>query len=103
MELTRLISSAYGLTSRERHVAELVLRGHSTKEAAAELGIAAYTFQDHLKAIFAKTGTGTRAQLQWALSSRFYLPPTAERLTPGPYGFYLDSDQVSRVLQRPGR
>lgn len=98
LELTRLISSAYGLSSRERHVAELVLRGRSTKEITADLGISAYTVQDHLKAIFAKTSTGTRAQLQWALSSRFYLPPTAERLVPGPYGFYLDSEQVTRVL-----
>ena len=104
LELTSIIASAYGLTGREREVAEVVLRGMATKEVAVALGISAYTVGDHLKSVYSKTGTSTRAQLQWAMSSRFYLPPTVERCQPGPYGYYLDGEHVSAVLKaRAGR
>lgn len=89
--LTHLIISAYGFTSREREVAEMVLRGSTTKQIARALGIRDYTVQDHLKAIFAKTDVSTRGDLSWTLYSRFYLPPVREEATPSPYGFYLDA------------
>jgi DNA-binding CsgD family transcriptional regulator len=89
--LTHLIISAYGFTSREREVAEMVLRGSTTKQIARALGIRDYTVQDHLKAIFAKTDVSTRGDLSWTLYSRFYLPPVREDATPSPYGFYLDA------------
>jgi DNA-binding CsgD family transcriptional regulator len=88
--LTNLIIAAYGFTPREREVAELVLRGLTTKQLAATLDISDYTVQDHLKAIFAKTGVASRGDLSWALYSRFYLPPVREDATPSPYGFYLE-------------
>ena len=35
---------------------------------AARLHLSSYTVQDHLKAIFAKTGTGTRGELTAVIS-----------------------------------
>jgi DNA-binding CsgD family transcriptional regulator len=54
---------AYGLTGREREVAALVLRGHSAKAIASSLVISPWTVQDHMKAIYEKTGLRSRAEL----------------------------------------
>jgi DNA-binding CsgD family transcriptional regulator len=54
---------AIGLSSREREVAGLVLRGQSAKAIAATLVISPWTVQDHLKAIYDKTGMRSRADL----------------------------------------
>ena len=62
-ELAPLIADAYRLTDRERLVTELVARGYSTGQIAARLHLSAYTVQDHLKAIFDKSGTGSRGEL----------------------------------------
>jgi DNA-binding CsgD family transcriptional regulator len=62
-ELAPLIADAYRLTERERLITELVARGHPTNEIAARLHLSAYTVQDHLKAIFDKSGTGSRGEL----------------------------------------
>jgi DNA-binding CsgD family transcriptional regulator len=62
-ELAPLIVAAYGLTGRERNITQLVAQGLSTNEIAGRLHLSAWTVQDHLKAIFAKTGAGTRGEL----------------------------------------
>jgi DNA-binding CsgD family transcriptional regulator len=62
-ELAPLIVAAYGLSERERKVTELVAQGLPTRDIAARLHLSAFTVQDHLKAIFGKTGTGTRGEL----------------------------------------
>jgi DNA-binding CsgD family transcriptional regulator len=54
---------ALGLSDRERQVAALVLQGRSAKAIAADLAISPWTAQDHLKAIYEKTGAGSRAGL----------------------------------------
>ena len=78
-ELAPLIVAAYGLTDRERSVTELVARGHSTSEIAARLGVSAYTVQDHLKSIFDKSGTGSRAELVARLFLDHHAPSLALR------------------------
>lgn len=89
LQLTSLVVDAYELTPREREIAELVLTGLVTKQIARELEISEYTVQDHLKSVFAKTGTATRGELCAALYTRFYLEPKARGASPGPYGYFL--------------
>ena len=50
-------------TSRERDVALLLARGLSNEAIAAHLAITVHTVKDHVKALFAKSGTETRAEL----------------------------------------
>lgn len=89
IHLTPLIVAAYDLTPRERDVTELVLEGLVTKQIARRLGISAYTVQDHLKSIFAKTDTATRGELCAAVYLRFYTSPQRNGASPGPYGYFL--------------
>ncbi|MEY2515429.1 MAG: hypothetical protein QOJ89_2787 [bacterium] len=62
-EVLELVCRAHGLTAREREVAELIAEGLDTAQIAARLVVSRYTVQDHLKAIFAKTGAGSRLEL----------------------------------------
>lgn len=54
---------AHGLTTREAEVARLVVRGYSTRQIVDELRISRHTVQDHLKAVFDKTGVRSRREL----------------------------------------
>jgi DNA-binding CsgD family transcriptional regulator len=88
-ELAPLIADAYALTRRERSVTELVARGFSTIEIAARLHLSAYTVQDHLKAIFDKTGSGSRGDLVAQLFFRHDAPrltTTADRSAANGHG-----------------
>lgn len=91
VHLAPLVVAAHGLTPRERDVAEAVLQGLTTRQVARRLDISDYTVQDHLKAVFAKVGVGTRGELAWALYARHYLPASESGATPGPYGWFLPS------------
>jgi DNA-binding CsgD family transcriptional regulator len=62
-EIFDLLCRAHGLTGRERQLASLARGGVDTSELAQGLGISPYTVQDHLKAIFAKTGVRSRREL----------------------------------------
>lgn len=62
-DLTPLILRAWGLTRRESAVALQVIKGLSTVEVAESLGISRHTVQDHLKAVFTKTGVRSRRDL----------------------------------------
>jgi DNA-binding CsgD family transcriptional regulator len=79
VEIAPLIAAAYGLSERERSVAVAVARGKTTDEIARELIVSPWTVQDHLKAIFKKTGTGSRAQLVARLFFEQYLPFVEQR------------------------
>ncbi|MGW1281381.1 helix-turn-helix transcriptional regulator [Streptomyces tsukubensis] len=73
-ELTALVLDAYGLTPRERQVAQQVLLGRSTAEMSAKLHIAEYTVQDHLRKVFDKAGVRSRRDFSGELFRRCYLP-----------------------------
>jgi DNA-binding CsgD family transcriptional regulator len=71
-ELSPLILLAHGLTTREAEVAQLVLQGKPTRLLARRLRISEYTVEDHLKAIFAKVGVGSRGELTARIFSDHY-------------------------------
>ena len=57
-----------GLTPREVQVAELLATAHTTKEAAAALGISPHTVRRHSEHIFAKLGVRSRSAVVLALA-----------------------------------
>jgi DNA-binding CsgD family transcriptional regulator len=69
-----LVMAAYGLTDQERVVSGLVLRGLSTRAISEQLHISDHTVQDHLKAIFDKTGVRSRRDLTATVLRERYLP-----------------------------
>jgi DNA-binding CsgD family transcriptional regulator len=73
-EVAPLVLKAYDLTPREAEVAQLVLRGLATDEVAAQLSISALTVQQHLKAVFDKTGVRSRRDLVARIFAEQYLP-----------------------------
>jgi DNA-binding CsgD family transcriptional regulator len=54
---------AHGLTSREAEIAQLVVRGYSTRQIVDQLHISRHMVRDHLKAVFDKTGVRSRCEL----------------------------------------
>jgi DNA-binding CsgD family transcriptional regulator len=58
-----LFCRASGLTPRESEVVGRLVTGADTRGTARALGITEHTVNDHLRSIFAKTGTRTRRQL----------------------------------------
>jgi DNA-binding CsgD family transcriptional regulator len=60
VEIAPLIVEAYGLTAREREVMSLLMRGFATGEIAGRLWLSPHTVQDHVKAIYEKTGVRSR-------------------------------------------
>lgn len=58
-----LFARAAGLSPRERELLEHLAQGSDTREAAGLMFLSPHTVQDHLKSIFAKTGTHTRLTL----------------------------------------
>jgi DNA-binding CsgD family transcriptional regulator len=63
VEILRLLSRIYGLTTRERELVRLLLAGLDTRAIGDRLHISAHTVQDHLKSVFAKTGFRSRREL----------------------------------------
>jgi DNA-binding CsgD family transcriptional regulator len=88
--VSEVIAGAYGLTPREREVTGLAAQGLSTKQIAARLRISPFTVQDHLKAVFAKIGVQSRAELVATLYVQHYEPRHQADAMPSPYGWYLD-------------
>jgi len=95
--LSEVIAGAYGLTPREREITALAAQGRSTRQIASALGISPFTVQDHLKAVFAKVGVQSRAELVATLYVRHYEPHRAAGSTPSPYGWYLDDHAATAV------
>lgn len=62
-ERADLFARAHTLSSRETDLLLLLLEGADTRTVAARLFLSEHTVQDHLKSVFAKTGTHTRRVL----------------------------------------
>jgi DNA-binding CsgD family transcriptional regulator len=86
-----LLLKAYGLTPREQEVAQLMLRGASTIQAAQRLAISPHTIGDHLKSIFEKTGARTRGELSATLFFGEHLPRIQERVPVGDDASFIDA------------
>lgn len=69
-----LLMAAYGLTERERDVTRLILQGGSTAQIAQELVVSTHTVQQHLKAVFDKTGVRSRRDLVGRVFFAHYEP-----------------------------
>jgi DNA-binding CsgD family transcriptional regulator len=65
-----LYARAHGLSPRETELIELLANGDDTRAIAAALFLSENTVQDHLKSIFAKTGTRNRRTLLARLAGR---------------------------------
>jgi DNA-binding CsgD family transcriptional regulator len=73
-ELEPVIVAGYGLTAREAQTMTLMLRGLPAKQIAATLQVTTHTANDHIKAIYAKTGVGSRGELMATMFRNHYLP-----------------------------
>lgn len=73
-QIAPIIVQAYCLTGREQEITRAVARGLTNVEIAAELHLSAHTVRDHLKAVFAKVGVGTRGELVAKLFADHYAP-----------------------------
>lgn len=58
----------YGITTRERQVFESLQRGLAAKHIARQLELSVHTVNEHLRAIYRKTGVSGRDELAAALS-----------------------------------
>jgi DNA-binding CsgD family transcriptional regulator len=69
-EIFDVLAKIYDLTRRERQLAGLVADGQTTKQLSLTLSISQHTVQDHLKAVFEKTGVRSRGELVSQLAGR---------------------------------
>jgi DNA-binding CsgD family transcriptional regulator len=97
-----LLLKAFGLTAREQDVAQLLLRGATTAQAAQRLEISPYTVSDHVKAIFEKTGCRTRGELSAKLFFGQHLPRIAEGVSVGDDASFLDAPRPRGGPQAAG-
>lgn len=86
-----LLLRAYGLTAREREVAQLLLRGATTIQVARRLAISRHTVADHLKSIFEKVGARTRGELSATLFFGEHLPRIESRVLVGDDASFVDA------------
>jgi DNA-binding CsgD family transcriptional regulator len=92
-----MILEAYDLTGREAQVAQLVLHGVSTEEIAAALSISSLTVQQHLKAVFDKTGVRSRRDLVAHIFTHDYLPRILSGSRLGADGWFAEPSASRRT------
>jgi DNA-binding CsgD family transcriptional regulator len=97
-----LLLKAYGLTPREREVAQLLLRGATTIQASRRLGISGYTVTDHVKSIFEKVGARTRGELSATLFFGEHLPRIENRVSVGDDASFVDAPRPRGHEELPG-
>ncbi len=71
-DLVPLLALCYRLTHREREVLQFLARGMTTAEITSRLGISTHTVRDHIKALFAKVGVRSRAELVARIFAEHY-------------------------------
>jgi DNA-binding CsgD family transcriptional regulator len=86
-----LLLKAHGLTPREQDVAQLTLRGATANQTAARLQISPHTVNDHLKAIFEKTGARTRGELSATVFFGEHLPRIQHHVPIGDDASFVDA------------
>ncbi|HMN99700.1 MAG TPA: LuxR C-terminal-related transcriptional regulator [Miltoncostaeaceae bacterium] len=91
-----LLMSAYGLTEREQEITRLVLQGDSTREIAARLVVSEHTVQQHMKAIFGKTGVRSRRDLVGKVFEAHYAPRVRDNASRAADGRPLRGGPVPR-------
>jgi len=69
-ERRSLYARSHALSPRETELLDLLAQGGDTRSIAGELFVSEHTVQDHLKSIFAKTGTRNRRTLVTRLAGR---------------------------------
>lgn len=69
-ERRSLYARSHGLSGRETELLELLANGADTRTIAASLHVSEHTVQDHLKSVFAKTGTRNRRTLLARVTGR---------------------------------
>jgi DNA-binding CsgD family transcriptional regulator len=62
-DISSIVAAAHQLSARELEITQLVARGVSTQDIAAQLFISPHTVRDHIKAIFDKTAVRSRGAL----------------------------------------
>ncbi|MBQ1122743.1 LuxR family transcriptional regulator [Streptomyces sp. B15] len=77
-DLAVLVADAYGLTSRELQITQLVARGTTTAEIATTLFLSPHTIRDHIKTVFAKARVSSRGELVARLFTEHYWPALPE-------------------------
>ena len=68
-------TSAAGLTAREQEALELIARGYTYNEIAAELAVSVNTVQTHVKRVYSKLAVRRRGQAVFAAHQQGLLPP----------------------------
>jgi DNA-binding CsgD family transcriptional regulator len=89
-ELEPLQLALHDLTLREREVAQLLARGATNDEIARSLWISRHTVKDHAKAVYAKLGVASRAELSAKLFHQHIVPS-------------LDGDRIRDFGRRESR
>jgi DNA-binding CsgD family transcriptional regulator len=78
-ERLELLGQAFGLTARESELLAKLAMGSDTRAMARQMALSEHTVQDHLKAIFTKTGARDRITvLSRALGTRNVEPGSAD-------------------------
>jgi DNA-binding CsgD family transcriptional regulator len=98
-----LLMSAYRLTERERDVTRLVLRGTSTSQIAGQLHLSPHTVQQHLKAVFDKTGVRSRRDLVAEVFFAHFEPRVRDNERRAVAGEPLRGGPLSAVDRNVGR
>lgn len=73
-QVASVLLELHELTTREREIAQMLVRGLATDEISRQLFISRHTVRDHLKSIFDKLGVTSRPELTAMLFYEHVLP-----------------------------